>query len=404
MPYLPFFIARRYLFAKKSHNVINIISAISVAGMAIGTAALVIILSVYNGFDSIVKASLSDMDPDILVTPSQGKTFIPEGEAFDWIYANDAVLSMSSVVEDNVYLSYSGRNAIGRAKGVDSVYEEESAVREDIVEGTFELHKGDIPFAVVGSQTAYEMGISPRFVAGIEMYFPSSGRPFSLSNPAASLESVKVYPSGIYSIEASTDNNIVIVPIEKMRELLGLDREVTALELRTDSSLSHREQKRLVSDMASVLGPDYTVRDRYHQKESLYKMMRYEKASVYLILIFVIIIIAFNIFSSLSMLMIEKEEDTRTLLFLGAGDKATRQIFILEGWMISLTGMFAGLAAGILIVLAQQHFGIVRMPGSFSISAYPVILEWSDILLTALSVAAIGYIIACLPAASRRET
>ena len=403
MPYLPFFIARRYLFAKKSHNVINIISAISVAGMAIGTAALVIILSVYNGFDSIVKTSLSDMDPDIMVTPSRGKTFVPEGEAFDWLYENEAILSMSSVLEDNVYLSYSGRNGIAIAKGVDEVYQEESPIRNDIVEGSFEFHKGDIPLAVVGSQTAYELGISPRFIAGIEMYFPSADRPFSLSNPAASLESVKVFPSGIYNIESSTDNNVVLVPLAKMRELLSLEKEVSGLELRIDGTLGARAQKKLAAEISQKLGPEYRVRDRYQQNESLYRMMRYEKASVFLILLFVIVIIAFNIFSSLSMLMIEKEEDTRTLQFLGAGESATRQIFILEGWMISLWGMLAGLAAGILIVLAQQHFGIVKMPSSFSISAYPVILEWSDILLTALSVAAIGYIIACLPTASGRH-
>lgn len=401
MPYLPFFIARRYLFAKKSHNVINIISAISVAGMAVGTAALVIILSVYNGFDSIVKTSLSDMDPDIMVTPSKGKTFVPEGEAFDWLYDNESILSMSSVLEDNVYLSYSGRNGIAIAKGVDEVYMEESPISKDIIEGKFEFHKGDIPLAVVGSQVAYEMGISPRFIAGIEMYFPSADRPFSLSNPAASLESVKVFPSGIYNIESSTDNNVVLVPLAQMRELLGLENEVSGLELRIDSTLTAKAQKRLLAQIADKMGPEYKVKDRYQQNESLYKMMRYEKASVYLILLFVIIIIAFNIFSSLSMLMIEKEEDTRTLQFLGAKESTTREIFILEGWMISMLGMCAGLVSGILIVLAQQHFGIVRMPGSFSISAYPVILEWSDILLTAVSVAAIGYFIAWLPTARR---
>lgn len=401
MPYLPFFIARRYLFAKKSHNVINIISAISVAGMAVGTAALVIILSVYNGFDSIVKSSLSDMDPDIMVTPSKGKTFVPEGEAFDWLYDNESILSMSSVLEDNVYLSYSGRNGIAIAKGVDEVYEEESPIGNDLIEGKFEFHKGDVPLAVVGSQVAYEMGISPRFVAGLEMYFPASDRPFSPSNPAASLESVKVFPSGIYNIESSTDNNVVLVPLAQMRELLGLENEVSGLELRIDSTLTPKAQKRLLAQIADKMGPDFKVKDRYQQNESLYKMMRYEKASVYLILLFVIIIIAFNIFSSLSMLMIEKEDDTRTLQFLGAKESTTRHIFILEGWMISLLGMLIGIVAGVLIVIAQQYFGIVKMPGSFSISAYPVILEWSDILLTAVSVAAIGYFIAWLPTAKQ---
>ncbi len=403
MPNLPFFIARRYLFAKKSHNVINLISAISVAGMAIGTAALLVILSVYNGFDSIVRTSMSDMDPDIMVTPSKGKTFVAEGEAFDWLYDHAAIVSMSSILEDNVYISYSGRNGLAIAKGVDSVYEEESPINGDITEGSFSLHKGDVPLAVVGSAIAYEMGISPRFVGGIQLYYPAADRPFSQANPAASLESVKVFPSGIYSIASSTDNNVIIIPIETMRELLSLDREISGLELRLDPDLKESARKKLAKEISAKLGPEFKVKDRYQQNESLYKMMRYEKASVFLILLFVIVIIAFNIFSSLSMLMIEKEEDVQTLRFLGAGDKLIRQIFVLEGWMISLLGLLTGIVAGVLIVLAQQYFGLVKMPGSFSISAYPVILEWSDILLTAASVAAIGYIIAWLPARSSKS-
>lgn len=397
MPNLPFFIARRYLFAKKSHNVINIISAISVAGMAIGTAALVIILSVYNGFDSLVKDSLSDVNPDILITPAKGKTFIPEGEAFDWAYEQEEISSMYSVLEDNVYLSYSGRNGVAIAKGVDSVYETEAPIINTITEGEFSLHKQDIPLAVVGSSLAYQMGISPRFLAGIELYFPATDRPFSMANPAASLESIKVYPSGIYNINASSDNNTVIISIEKMRELLGLEKEVSGIELRFMEATPASVQKKIVRTLREMLGDEFKVKDRYQQNESIYKMMRYEKASVYLILIFVIIIIAFNIFSSLSMLMIEKEDDVQTLQFLGAGEKLTRRIFILEGWMISLLGMLCGLIIGIAFALIQQHFGIIKMPGSFTISAYPVILEWSDILATAVSVAGIGYVIAWLP-------
>ena len=403
MPNLPFFIARRYLFAKKSHNVINIISAISVAGMAIGTAALIIILSVYNGFDSIVRSSLTDMDPDIMVTPAKGKTFVPESEAFDWAYEQQSVLTICSVLEDNVYLSYNGRNAIAKAKGVDSVYEEESPITEDMTEGTFSLHKGSVPLAVVGTALSYQMEISPRFLSGIELYYPASDRPFSMANPAASLESIKVYPSGIYNIPSSTSNDYILISIEKMRELLGLENEVSAVEIRLDESISAKDQKRLMATLTEKLGPEFKVKDRYQQNESLYKMMKYEKVSVYLILLFIIVIIAFNIFSSLSMLLIEKEEDVQTLRFLGAGETLTRRIFILEGWMISLLGMVMGLVIGVLVVLIQQKFGIIKMPGSFTISAYPVILQISDVLATAAGVTAIGYFISWLPTASGRR-
>lgn len=194
---LPFFIARRYLFAKKSHNVINIISAISVIGMAIGTAALIIILSVYNGFDGIIRDSLSDLDPDYLITPSQGKTFIPEGEAFDWAYDCPYVLNMSSVLQENVFISYDGRQAVAKAKGVDAVFEDESGVRDHIRAGVFVLHNGDQPMCSVGSGLASKMGINPNFVAPVEIFFPDREKSISLANPTASLHTVAARPSSV---------------------------------------------------------------------------------------------------------------------------------------------------------------------------------------------------------------
>lgn len=395
--YLPFLFAKRYLFAKKSHNVINIISTICVCGMAVGTAALIVILSVYNGFGSIVRDSLSDINPDLQICASRGKTFVPEGEAFDWAYDQDAIATMSSVLEENVYLSYSGRDAVALAKGVDSVFEEESAVREHMVEGEFSLHKGEVPLAAVGISLATEMDISPRFLGGISLYFPDSSKPFSMANPLSSLQSVKVFPSGIYSINSNTDNGTLIIPLEKMRELLNLDKEVSSVELRFAEGTSARVRKKTIKTLSEKLGAEFTLRDRFQQNESLYKMMRYEKVSVYLILIFVVIIIAFNVFSSLSMLMIEKEEDMETLRSLGADEKLCSQIFVLEGWMISLLGLAVGLCTGIILVLLQQEFGVLKMPANFSISAYPVILKAQDVLITATSVAVIGYIIARLP-------
>lgn len=397
MPNLPFFIARRYLFAKKSHNVINIISAISVSGMAIGTAALIIILSVYNGFDSLVRESMSEIDPDVLISTEKGKTFIAEGQAYDWIYDQDCVLNMSSILEDNVYISYSGRNSIATAKGVDFVYEEETPLHNHMVEGEFSLHKQDVPLCVVGARFAAEMGISSRFLAGLELYYPDASKNFSMANPNASLRTVKAYPSGLYSITSGTENNLVIIPIELMRELMGLDKEVSGIEIRFKEGVTHSDQKRFIKELQEKLGPDYKVLDRYKQNESLYKMMKYEKASVFLIMIFVIIIVAFNILSSLTMLMIEKEEDIHTLRCLGADEKLTKKIFVLEGWMISLFGMICGLIVGCIVVLIQQQFGILKMPGSFTLSAYPVYLQLRDIILTTIAVAAIGYITAYIP-------
>ena len=394
------FIAGRYLFAKKSHNVINIISAISAIGMAIGTAALIIILSVYNGFDSLIKSMMSNVEPDLLITPAEGKVFVPEGETYDWIYDQPVVKNMCCVLQEQVFISYEGKQSLATAKGVDWVYEEESTLRDHLTEGEFRLHRGDIPLAAVGASMAYELGLSPRFVSPIEIHFPSRTRKISTANPLSSIETIKVWPSCTFAVNNDIDSELMILPIEKMRELLEYNDEVSAVEIRLTEGTTRKELLKLQEEISARLGEGFRVKDRFQQNESLYKMMKYEKAAIYMILIFVIIIIAFNIFGSLSMLIIEKKSDIATLQYLGAQDKLIRRIFILEGWMISLVGLAAGLIVGIGFALVQQHFGFIKMPGHFVVQAYPVILSWSDILLTAAGVASIGYIIALLPVAS----
>ncbi len=394
---LPFFFAWRYLFAKKSHNVINIISAISAVGMAIGTAALIIVLSIYNGFDSLVKSMLNDFDPDILITPAEGKTFVPEGPAYDWIYGQEIVKNMCCVITENVFVNYDGRQGMVTAKGADWVYEEESPLREHIRSGEFALHRGDVPLAVVGSGIAYRMGVNPRFLSPLELYFPARDRNFSLTNPMASIETVNVWPSGIFAINSEIDDRYIIVPIEVMKELLGYGDEVSGVELRLRDGYRQKDAEKLKAGISERLGPDYKVSDRFEQNKSLYKMMKYEKLSIFTILVFIVIIIASNIFGSLSMLIIEKRQDIGILESMGMKESTVRQVFVLEGWMISLLGLGAGLVTGIGFSLLQQHFGIIKMPGNFMVQAYPVILSVRDVIITAVSVAAVGWIIARLP-------
>ena len=395
--HLPLFIARRYLFAKKSHNVINIISAISAVGMAIGTAALIIILSIYNGFDELVKSTLSNVEPDILITPAKGKVFIPEGEAFDRIKANPMIGEYDLVLQENVFVDYDGHQGIAKAKGVDSAFEAESPLAEHITNGEFSLHKGQLPQMVVGAGLAYKMGMNPAFLASAELYFPIRDRNFSLANPAASIETVRMRPSGIFSVNQQIDNDLIILPIEQMRKLLGYEEEVSGVELRLVEGSTAKDLRSTIKDIQKELGPGFKVLDRFRQNTSLYKMMRYEKAAIFLILIFVIIIIALNIFGSITMLIIEKKDDIETYRSLGATDQMLRRTFTLEGWLISLLGLAAGLVVGIGFSLAQQHFGFIKMPGSFLVNAYPVILQWQDVLATIAGVALIGYIIALLP-------
>ena len=395
---LDLYIARRYLVAKKSLGIIHVISTISAIGMAIGTAALILILSVYNGFDRVIRDNLSDLDPDIRISPAQGKFFVPEGPAFDALLDDSRIAQICSVVEEEVFVGYGGRQELARAKGVDEVYEQESRLAAHVVDGTFALHAGELPQAAVGLTLAANLGLRTNFVDPLVLYYPRRGARIPLAGPASALGNVKVKAASLISISADVDERLVILPIEQMRSLLGLkDGEVSALELRTASPADAR----LVRSLQNLLGPDFRVQDRFQQNPALYKMMRYEKLAIYLILLFVVIVIATNIFGSLSMLSIAKREDMQTLRALGATDALVRRIFIWEGALTSLAGLAVGLVIGVGLALLQQHFGIIKMPGGFFLQAYPVVLQLRDVIWTVLGVGAIGGIISLLAAPAR---
>ena len=393
MTRLPLTFAVRYLFARKSYNVINMISGIGVAGMAVGPAALIVILSVFNGFNRIVDGSLQEVNAPLVVRPAQGKVFVPDSSVFAWAYTQEDILSLSSVLEDQVFLSYDGRQSLARVKGMDPVSEEESPLRERIVDGAWTLHTGTVPKAVVGATLAYSLGLSPHFVAPLEISYPSRTAEVSLANPAASLRTVRLQPSGIFSVNADIDARLAVVPIETMRELLEYPEEVSSVELWVKPGA----EARVAQVLQQRLGRGYKVLDRYQQEESIYKMMRYEKFAIYLILVFVVIIIAFNIYSALKMLVIEKQGDIGTLRSLGAPESLLRNIFLTEGFLVSLLGMIIGLVMGILLVWAQGRWGLISMPGNYLVQAYPVVLKATDILWTVVGVAGAGLVMALIP-------
>lgn len=391
MARLPLKFAFRYLFARKSYNVINLISGIGVAGMAVGTAALIIVLSVFNGFNALVADSLSDAGAPLVVRPAAGKVFVPEGPAFDRMQEIDGISRISSVLEEQVFLSFDGRQSLARIKGLDAVAEAESPLQEHVTAGQWRLHRGDLPQAVAGAGLAYNLGVHPGFVTPLEIHYPSRTAAISLANPAASLRSQRVQLAGTISVNASLDAKLLLVPIGLVRELLEYEDEVSALEIWCDDSA--RTQKTL----SALLGPSFRILDRQQQDESVYRMMRYEKLAIYLILVFIVVIVAFNIYSSLKMLVIEKQGDMDTLRSLGAPESLLRRIFLAEGWLVSLLGMTIGLVLGIVLVLLQQRFGFVPMPGNFIVSAYPVVLKFTDILWTVLGVAGVGLLMALIP-------
>lgn len=391
MTTLPLRIAIRYLFSRKSYHVINMISGIGAAGMAVGTAALIVILSVFNGFELLVSQSLTDANPDLVIKPAAGKVFQPDSLA--WLVEEPAIVRLSSVLEDQAFLSCDGKQGLVLAKGIDLAGEEESPLQTHMIDGVWQFHRGDRGMAVAGAGLAAHLGLNPRFLAPLELHYPSRTAAISLANPAASLRSVKLGLAGVVSVSAELDAKLLVVPIGAARELLGYETEVSTLEIWTAPGSAQALQKTL----QERLGAHYRVLDRYQQNASVYKMMRYEKLAIFLILIFVVLIIAFNIYSSLRMLVIEKEDDIATLRSLGATEGLVRHIFRLEGWLVSLLGMLIGLVLGVVMVLLQQKFGLVSMPGNFVVDAYPVVLRASDLLWTVAGVALIGYLMALLP-------
>lgn len=376
---VPLFIAFRYLFAKKTHNIINVISAVSAVGMAIGTAALIIILSVYNGFNGIIKSNLSELDPDVTICPTEGKFFTPDDLIFDCLADDPRVHEASGVLQDNVFLRYGEQQDLAKAKGIDDR----------------SLYFGEIPLARIGAQLAYEMGINPSFTQMLDIYYPDRDNKVSLANPTASLHTVSAKPAEIFSLTANTDAELIIVPVGLMQELVGGENLISGIEIRLEDS-SDKSLRAYTKEMNERLPDGLKAIDRYQLQPDLYKMMKYEKFAIFLILIFVVIIVAFNIFGSLSMLRIEKKDDVQTLQALGAAPTTTKRIFVLEGWLISLSGLVCGLVLGIALSILQQRLGMIKMPGNYLIEAYPVILQWSDVLWTALGVAAIGFATAFL--------
>ena len=392
------FMAWRYLFAKKSHNVINIISIISAAGIAIGCAALVVILSIYNGFDDLVREMNDSHTADVQVTPAAGKVFSCD-ECFDFLAADPRVRAVCGVLEESVFVQYGDRHKVVVARGVDSLYEQITGLRDYLTEGSFDLTFGDLNQVVLGRTVALELGARPAFLQPLTAWFPSRTQQVDLLNPLASLRQVKLHPAGIVSLEQAFDQKYIFMPLTALRSLLEYDDEVSAVELYLEPAGLDRHglaSRRFLSELQAQLGDDFVVRNRQQQNTMLYKVLRYEKLAIYLILLFVMLIISFNIYGSLSMLIIEKRDDIGTLRAMGADDGLVEQIFVREGWLISLLGIAVGVLAGLAICWIQLRFGLVKMPGNFVVEAYPVVIQFSDILIVIAGVALIGWLISFL--------
>ena len=402
--HLPSFIARRYLFSKAHRNVINIISVVSAVAIGIGCMALIVILSVYNGFDKIVESSYNSYIPDYVIMPAKGKTINLEGEP-----VSSAIKKISSagsaevfpVLEETVYVQYDVVQSIAKIKGVPRGYENLERLQDKTVDGDFEFFFGDLPRAVVEENLATTMMLRPQFSTPLEIYLPSRTEDISLVMPQSSLLSLEIRPAGIISLSSAEDKGTVYIPDSLARELMETEEgECSRLEVYCDSD---KNQKSLMKEIKSILGDDFVLKDRYQQNETIYKMMKAEKFAIYMILLFVVIIISVNILASLSMLIIEKKEDIETYKALGMTNGSVRKSFILHGWLICMVGAVVGIILGLILCWIQHRFHLIPLPGNFVISYYPVVVKVSDVILTLLSVAVIGLIMAYIPARSIRS-
>ena len=393
---LPLRIAFRYLFAKKSHNVINIISIISAVGICVGSLALTIILSVYNGFDNLIQQMYESYQADFIISPQEGKSFNIDSTLFTKVEEIEGVIALCPIVEENVFVKYGDNQAISTIKGIDSTYCRVSNLSNYIKEGEFKIMQGEVPHAIVGEKLAFDLRLRVRFVTPIELYYPKRGATISMLNPLESLNNSDLYPSGVIRLEDNAAKSQIFTPLYLAQELIGYSsNEVNSIELFLKPEYKANFEE-IGDSINSILGEKFIVKDRYKQNEALYKMMKGEKLSVYLILFFVILIISINIFSSLVMLMIDKEHDMSTYLSMGAPSSLIQKVFILQGWLISLIGGAIGVVLGVILCYIQQIFGIISMPGNYLVSSYPVSVQFWDVIITFIGVAAIGFIISYL--------
>lgn len=394
-----FHIAWRYLFAKKSHNVINIISTISAIGIALGCMVLVVILSVYNGFDNLIKSLYNSYSPNYIIEAAKGKSFTADEALIGKIREQESTLAIAPLVQDNIFCTYNGSQSVATLCGVDSLFLQRSRLADYIVDGSFNTGLGEINGAIVSSKLAITLGIRCRFTTPLMLYYPKMRRSTAAGNMQELLSILKAHPSGTIQLEKSFDNGLVYIGIERARQLLQFkENEVSALYLygpagREEEAPSNSLTKRL----REALGKEFVVKDRYMQNSTMYKMMRSEKIAVYLILLFVIIIVSFNIFGSISLLIIDKRGDIEILRSMGARESLIKRVFMLQGFLISALGTLIGTALGVGLSLLQYHFQIIKLPGNFIIDHYPVEIVPQDLLYIVAGVLAAGYLISRLP-------
>ena len=390
----PLHIALRYLFAKKKHNVINIISIISAAGIAIGSMALILILSVYNGFDNSIREIYESYKADFTIAPPTGKTIEATPQILNAISAIEGIAYVYPVMSENVFVRYGENQSIANIIGIDSTYLQHNRIGENIVDGSPKLSTGQIQHALIGGDLALKLQLRVRFLTPLEIHYPKKEGEFSISNPLASINTVKAFPSAIFRSSETGTPNTIYISASTARELTGEgENRCSYIEIFLEKGADTETIRKTLQDIL----PYGIIKDKQQQNSTLYKMMKAEKFAVYLILFFVIAIISINIFSCLSMLIADKQEDIATLLGMGATKETVSKIFHLHGFLISATGCFVGTAIGLIAATLQKMYGFISLPGNYIISEYPVEIQFADVAITIVGVCLMGFIISYIP-------
>lgn len=390
----PFYIARRYLFSKKSHNAINVISAISVCGVALATLALVCTLSVFNGFQDLVTTFFTAFDSQLKITAVRGKVFDGQDKRVLQLKKMPDVEVYSKSLEDNVMVQYQGRQAMAVVKGVEDNFDQLTPIDSILFgRGDLLLHDEVVDYAIPGIQLLSTLGSGIRFLDPLEIYAPRRGAKVNMANPSTAFVTGNLFSSGlVFAVnQEKYDASYILTSIDFARRLFQYTTEVSAINLKLKAGADTDAVKKHIQDL---LGDDFLVQDRYEQQADTYRIMEIEKLISYLFLTFILMIACFNVIGSLSMLIIDKRDDVVTLRNLGASDRQIVRIFLFEGRMISFFGAFAGVVLGLLLCWLQQEYGLIALgsSGSFVVDAYPVSVHASDVLLIFITVLLIGFL------------
>lgn len=391
----PFYIAKRYLVAKKSHNAINIIAAISLAGIAVGTMALIVVLSVFNGFDNVVKSLINSFNPDIKIILTEGKSFAADEALLDRIASVKGVASLATVLEDKALLRYDERQTIAIVKGVSREYADVSGIDSMIVEGDFVLNSNGQPLAIIGKGIDIFLNVILNSPRQMGIYVPRRTGKVSLE-PESAVNRKYLNVAGVFLIEQDYDSKYILVPLAFAQDLFEYPGKLNAIEIRLEKNANLQSVQQQIG---LIMGENFRVQNRYQQNEVFYKTMQMEKWAIFLILIFILMVASFNVIGTLTMLILEKKTDILTLRNMGASVSLINRIFLFEGWLVSVIGAVIGLAAGLLICWLQITFKLIRLQGSgtFIIDAYPVLIKPFDIAAVAVAVIIIGFLAAWFP-------